>query len=162
MPFQPDDKKLVALINTLLDASAAREIDRGAAMSALAHVMTAAAIGGQGEFERWLEPEVVQRWKRQCRGPGKPKGPLTSAQLVDHWIRDLVVAFGEPFDKRAIAAGLYDLAADLLMAAGAEKTNRLHAEAGEMAALFGADDQEVGYAKARAKQLESIKRWSVH
>ena len=73
MPFQPDDTKLVALINTILDAFAAREIDRGEAMSALAHVMTAAAIGGRASSSVGLSPKSCSAGNGSAAVPASRK-----------------------------------------------------------------------------------------
>ena len=62
-----DHDRLTAMIYTVIDGVAARQISRLEAMSALAHVITAGAIGNEGEFRGWLKPETVGRWMLHCR-----------------------------------------------------------------------------------------------
>ena len=63
-----DDDQLTALIYTILDAAAGRQITRLEAMSALAHVIAAAAIGNERELRGWLKPDTVAGWMRRCDG----------------------------------------------------------------------------------------------
>jgi hypothetical protein len=63
-----DHDQLTALIYTILDAVAGRQITRADAMSALAHVITAAAIDNESEVRGWLvEPDTVAGWIRRCQ-----------------------------------------------------------------------------------------------
>jgi hypothetical protein len=61
-----DHDRLTTLIYAILDAASARQVSRMEAMAALAHVITAAAIGNEGEVRGWLEPQTVSAWLRAC------------------------------------------------------------------------------------------------
>jgi hypothetical protein len=79
-----DDRRLRAMCYAILDAAAARQVSRGEAMAAFAHIIAAAAIGNEGEFRRWLRPEMVARWVDLCdeaRCPDCGKKPCVLAVL---------------------------------------------------------------------------------
>jgi hypothetical protein len=64
-----DHKKLDALLKGILDAHASGEATQSEAISALAHVFTAAAIDNEGEVRSWLErPGVLAQWKKDIAG----------------------------------------------------------------------------------------------
>jgi hypothetical protein len=81
-----DHDHLTVLVNTILDAFAARQVSRLEAMSALAHVITAAAIGNEGELRGWLEPRTVSTWIRSCsRNDLCPQCGKNPCVLVQHF-----------------------------------------------------------------------------
>ena len=59
-----DHRHLTTMIYAILDAITGRMVSREEAMAAFAHVITAAAIGNEGELRGWLKPETVARWIR--------------------------------------------------------------------------------------------------
>jgi hypothetical protein len=81
-----DHDHLTALIYTILDAVSARQVTRMEAMAAFAHVVTAAAIGNEGEFRGWLEPRTVSAWMRACsRNHLCPQCGKNPCVLVDYF-----------------------------------------------------------------------------
>jgi hypothetical protein len=81
-----DHDCLTVLVNTILDARADQRITRLDAMSALAHVITAAAIGNERELRGWLEPPTVSTWIRACsRNHLCPQCGKNPCVLVQHF-----------------------------------------------------------------------------
>lgn len=68
-----------------LDAFTARQVTRMEAMSAFAHVITAAGIGNEGELRGWLKPETVVAWIRRCDGGLCPLCRKKPCVLVEHF-----------------------------------------------------------------------------
>lgn len=62
-----DHRRLTTMIYAILDAITGRMVSREEAMAAFAHVITAGAIGNEGELRGWLKPETVARWIAACR-----------------------------------------------------------------------------------------------
>jgi hypothetical protein len=73
-----DHDRLTALI-------AARQVTRQEAMAAFTHVITAAAIGNEGELRGWLKPATVARWIRHCDGALCPCCRKKPCVLVEHF-----------------------------------------------------------------------------
>lgn len=61
-----DHDRLSAMIYAIIDGITARRVSRAEAMSAIAHVIAAAAIGNEREVRGWLQSETVGRWMRHC------------------------------------------------------------------------------------------------
>jgi hypothetical protein len=80
-----DHRRLTALIEAILDAVTARQITRGEAMAAFAHVITAAAIGNEGELRGWLRPDTVARYLQRCDGALCPCCRRKPCVLVEHF-----------------------------------------------------------------------------
>lgn len=79
-----DHDHLTAMIYAILDAITGRMVSREEAMAAFAHVITAAAIGNEGELRGWLEPETVARWIRHCDGALCPCCRKKPCVLFEH------------------------------------------------------------------------------
>ncbi len=62
-----DHRQLDRLIGSILEAFAAKEVTLPQAREAIAHVITAAAIGNEPEVRDWLGRERVGRWKKECQ-----------------------------------------------------------------------------------------------
>jgi hypothetical protein len=58
-----DHHRLDEIIDTILTAFAENEVSLSHARSAFAHLITAAAIGNEGEVRSWLTPERVAFWR---------------------------------------------------------------------------------------------------
>lgn len=65
---EKDHRALDATIDTILDAYKNDEVSLKAARGALAHVITAAAIGNETEVRGWLNPSTVENWKNGVKG----------------------------------------------------------------------------------------------
>lgn len=69
-----DHRWLGEIIDTILTAFAENEVSLSHARSAFAHLITAAAIGNEGEVRSWLTPERVALWQEMyCRAKGSLK-----------------------------------------------------------------------------------------
>ena len=81
-----DHDRLTVLIHTILDAFSARQVSRMEAMAALAHVITAGAIGNEHELRGWLEPRIASAWLRSCsRNNVCPQCGKKPCVLVKHF-----------------------------------------------------------------------------
>ena len=58
-----DHLALDVLLDDILAASVSGDVSPEAARGALAHVITAAAMGGERTFRGWLRPDTVVGWK---------------------------------------------------------------------------------------------------
>src|SRR5262245_9898660 len=100
---EDDHGKLDNLLDGILDAYRAREVSQSQARSALAHVVTAAAIQNEREVRCWLEPNRAKFWKRECGGSYSAMPPASAAkqqplsQLQIHQPRILALLWGVPF-----------------------------------------------------------------
>lgn len=65
---EKDHRALDAVLDAILNAHKNDEVSLQAARGALAHVVTAAAIGNEGEVRGWLKPETIETWKSGVRG----------------------------------------------------------------------------------------------
>lgn len=62
---EADHRGLDKMLGTILDAFKNGDVSRSAAIGALAHVFTAAAIDNEGEVDSWLnKPEIIENWKK--------------------------------------------------------------------------------------------------
>lgn len=60
---EKDHRALDAMIDGILKSHKDGEVSHLAARGALAHVITAAAIGNEGELRGWLKPATLDSWK---------------------------------------------------------------------------------------------------
>ena len=62
-----DHDKMEVLLDGILEAVASEDVTAKEARNAIAHILTAAAIGNEGELRGWLDdPGVLQEWKDQA------------------------------------------------------------------------------------------------
>jgi hypothetical protein len=80
-----DHDRLTVLIHTILYAFSAQQVSRMEAMAALAHVITAAAIGNEHELRDWLKPDTVGRYMRSCDDGLCPQCGKKPCVLVKHF-----------------------------------------------------------------------------
>jgi hypothetical protein len=70
-----DHHRLDEIIDIILTAFAKNGVPLSHARSAFAQLITAAAIGNEGEVRSWLTPERVALWQKiYGRTKGSPKG----------------------------------------------------------------------------------------
>jgi len=69
-----DQRAMDATLDTILEAYKSGEVSLLAARGALAHVLTAAAIGNETDVRGWLTPETLSEWKKQARNTKGPRG----------------------------------------------------------------------------------------
>lgn len=60
-------RQLNDLTESILLAVEKNEVSSSSAKDALVRAITAAANGNETEFENWLDPEHIRRWKRELR-----------------------------------------------------------------------------------------------
>jgi hypothetical protein len=62
-----DQGKLDEFLGSILDWYASGDVSKSAAIGALAHVFTAAAVDNASEVQSWLhKPVVLEEWKRNA------------------------------------------------------------------------------------------------
>lgn len=65
---EKDHRAMNVTLDAILLLHSEGKVTLGEARGALAHVVTAAAIGNEGQLRGWLKPETVAEWKRRTRG----------------------------------------------------------------------------------------------
>ena len=58
-----DHEAMNVMIDRIMAAHSSGKASVGEARDAIAHVITAAAIGNEGELRGWLRPETVDDWE---------------------------------------------------------------------------------------------------